>query len=150
MLRRAILTLGAAATWLMLGHFGLLALLLYVWLSAMATTNTAKTRDLENRVGNLVAKTGSNNTRMNNLSGQNTSTSGLSNGQINGHTDTASLSNGQISGSTGQINTGGGTAHTHGAGSLAVNDGTHQHGANATNGTLAVADGTHHHTLPLV
>jgi len=55
---RLMMTLGAAAAWLLLGHFGLLAVLAYVWVSAMSTTNTAKTRAVEQRVSNLVTTTG--------------------------------------------------------------------------------------------
>lgn len=44
-----------------------------------------------------------------------------------GDTGSAGLPNGTISGSSGQINTGGGTAHTHGPGSYAVTDGVHSH-----------------------
>ena len=146
---RLWMTLGAVAAWLLLGHLGLLAILIYVWATAM-TANTAKTRDLKNRVDNLVTASGAANGRIGGLSGHNTTTNGLTDGTINGHTDTASLTDGTISGSTGQINTGGGTAHTHGPGSLAVQNGQHQHGANATNGTLAVANGQHSHTLPSV
>lgn len=149
-MRKLLITAGAVAAWLLLGHLGLLAILIYVWVTAMSTTNTAKTRATETRVNGLVSSVGAANGRVNNLSGQNTSSNGLPDGTIGGHTDTAGLSNGQIGGSTGQINTGGGTAHTHSAGSLAVNDGTHQHGANATNGNLAVNNGVHSHTLPSV
>jgi hypothetical protein len=48
---------------------------------------------------------------------------------VNGSADTGTsgLPNGDISGSSGQINTGGGTAHTHGPGSYAVTDGMHNH-----------------------
>jgi hypothetical protein len=44
-----------------------------------------------------------------------------------GDTGSSGLPNGTISGSSGQINTGGGTAHTHGPGSYAVTNGNHSH-----------------------
>lgn len=47
---RLMMTVAALAAWLLAGHFGLFAILAYVWISAMATTNTSKTRDVENRV----------------------------------------------------------------------------------------------------
>jgi hypothetical protein len=48
---------------------------------------------------------------------------------VGGSPDTGSsgLPNGTISGSSGQINTGGGTAHTHSGGSYAVTNGVHAH-----------------------
>ena len=147
---RVWMTAAAVAAYFLLGHLGLLAVLIYVWATAMSATNTAKTRDLKNRVDNLVTASGAANGRIGNLSGHNTTTNGLTDGTINGHTDSAGLTDGTISGSTGQINTGGGTAHTHGPGSLAVSNGQHQHGANATNGNLAVNNGQHNHTLPSV
>lgn len=55
-MQRLLITAGAAAAWLLMGHLGLLAVLIYVWASAMATTaNTAKTRATEQRVNNLVS-----------------------------------------------------------------------------------------------
>jgi hypothetical protein len=145
------ITAGAAAAWLALGHIGLLAILVYVWATAMmATTSTAKARDTENRVDSLSAAAGKVAGRVNGLSGQNTSNAGLPDGTIGGHTDTAGLADGTIGGSTGQINTGGGTAHTHGPGSLSVNNGRHEHGANASDGNLAVNNGNHNHSLPNV
>jgi len=147
---RLWMTAAAVAAYFLLGHLGLTAILAYVWITAMATGNTAKTRSTEQRVNDLVSASGTTNGRVNNLSGHNTATNGLTDGTINGHTDTASLSDGTINGSTGQINTGGGTAHTHGPGTLSVANGQHQHGASATNGTLAVANGQHNHTLPSV
>jgi hypothetical protein len=54
-------------------------------------------------------------------------TDGRVNGLSNANTSTDGLANGTIGGSTGQINTGGGTAHTHGPGTLAVNSGLHDH-----------------------
>jgi hypothetical protein len=125
-------------------------LLVFASMLATAAATHSKAVNTEQRVNNLVTSTGGINTRVSNLSGQSTSTNGLANGLINGHTDTAGLTDGTIGGSTGQINTGGGTAHTHGSGSLAVRNGQHEHGAHATDGTLAVNDGTHHHTLPSV
>jgi hypothetical protein len=116
--KRFLLTTGALAAWLLAGHFGLLAILVYVWASAMSTTNTPKARSTEQRVNGLVSSVGAANTRVNNLSGQN----------VNGTSATAGLANGTIGGSSGQINTGGGTAHTHGPGSYAVNSGQHSHG----------------------
>jgi hypothetical protein len=44
-----------------------------------------------------------------------------------GDTGSSGLPNGTISGSSGQINTGGGTAHTHSGGSYAVTNGVHNH-----------------------
>jgi hypothetical protein len=57
--RKLAVTLGGAVAWLIGGHIGLLAILVYVWASAMAsTTNTAKTRAVEQRVNNLIVSTG--------------------------------------------------------------------------------------------
>lgn len=54
-MRKMLLTAGAAAAWLLAGHLGMLAVLAYVWGAAMtATTNTAKTRAVEQRVNALV------------------------------------------------------------------------------------------------
>jgi hypothetical protein len=57
--RRLLITIGAAAAWLLAGHLGLLAVLLYVWATALAsTTNTAKTRALEERVNTALGPAG--------------------------------------------------------------------------------------------
>lgn len=48
---------------------------------------------------------------------------------VSGTSATAGLPNGTITGSSGQINTGGGTAHTHSAGSYSVTNGVHSHAA---------------------
>ena len=56
MIRRLALTAAAVAAWFLPLHIALLALLLYVWASAMASTaNTAKTRAVEARVAALVS-----------------------------------------------------------------------------------------------
>lgn len=47
---RLWMTIGAVAAWLLLGHLGLIAVLGYVWITAMSVTNTAKTRNVEDRV----------------------------------------------------------------------------------------------------
>ena len=104
---------------------------------ATAATTASKAANTEQRVNALVGSVG-------NLSGQNTSSNGLPDGGLNGHSELAGLLDGTINGSTGQINTGGGTAHTHGSGSLAVKNGQHYH----TAGTYSVANGVHNHTLP--
>ena len=55
-MNKLLVTLGAAGAYFLMGHIGLLAILVYVWASAMAsTTNTAKTRAVETRVNNLVS-----------------------------------------------------------------------------------------------
>ena len=65
-MRKLAVTLGAVAAWMLGGHLGLLAILLYVWASAMAsTTNTAKARAVEQRVNNLVTTTGASSSRLN-------------------------------------------------------------------------------------
>lgn len=56
-MHKVLVTLGAVAAWFLLGHFGLLAVLAYVWITAMTSTaNTAKTRAVEQRV-NAMAPT---------------------------------------------------------------------------------------------
>jgi hypothetical protein len=56
MFRRLLLTLGTAAAWFLPGHLAILALLVLIWGSAMTAANTAKTRNVEDRVNNLVTK----------------------------------------------------------------------------------------------
>lgn len=55
---KLLMTGAAVAAWALLGHFGLIAILAYVWLTAMATTNTAKTRSTEQRVAAHTAAIG--------------------------------------------------------------------------------------------
>jgi hypothetical protein len=125
-------------------------LLLSTSVVATAAATHSKAVNTEDRVDNLVgAGALAANGRVSNLSGQNTSNNGLTDGTIGGHTDTAGLADGTIGGQTGgQI--GGASAHVHGSGSLSVNNGHHEHGANASDGNLAVNNGQHHHTLPAV
>lgn len=130
-------------------HLGIAGILFAIAMMSMSSSST-KSKDNSQRIDGVVQANGTLNARVNNLSGHNTASSGLPDGTIGGHTDTAGLANGQINGSTGQINTGGGTAHTHGPGSLSVADGTHLHGAHATNGNLSVNNGVHSHVLPFV
>ena len=113
------------------------------------STSSVKSKGNATRIDTVVAGVGTQATRINGLSGNNTSNAGLPDGTIGGHTDTAGLANGTIGGqSGGQI--GGASAHVHGPGSYSVNDGHHEHGANATDGTLAVNNGVHNHSLPSV
>ena len=56
---RLALTAGAIGAWLLAGHLGLLAVLIYMWAAAMAsTTNTGKTRSVEERLNALIATYG--------------------------------------------------------------------------------------------
>jgi hypothetical protein len=149
MLSRLLVTIGGAAAWLLLGHFGLLAVLVYVWASAMtSTTNTAKTRALEQRVNNLVSAGTGQNQRISNLSGAATGT-GLPAGQptsgpsINS-TSTNGLSSPGITGTSGGASAG--TAHTHSAGSYVVGSGQHSHDLESHTHDF---DG-HTHDLPVV
>lgn len=125
-------------------------LLLLVTVLANAASTHSKAVSTETRLNNLVgAGALAANGRVSNLSGQNTSNNGLTDGTIGGHTDTAGLANGTIGGQSGpQI--GGASAHVHGPGNYSVNDGHHEHGANASDGNLAVNNGQHHHSLPTV
>ena len=55
MMRNLLLTIAAIAAWFLPAHVALLAILLYVWATAMASTaNTAKARAAEARVTALV------------------------------------------------------------------------------------------------
>lgn len=128
-MRKLALTLGALAAWLLAGHLGLLAILIYVWASAMTTANTAKTRNVEQRVNGLVTLSTRTNGRISNLSGQATGT-GLPAGVPTGppsinSTSTNGLSSPGIIGTSGGASAG--TAHTHSAGSYVVGSGQHSH-----------------------
>ncbi len=142
-MKRLTVTLGAAAAWFLPGHIALLAVLLYVWASAMAsTTNTAKTRAVEQRVNSLVTAVGTTNTNVANLtsaiSGQDTGNAGLPDGTING--TSGGPNPWGTADTSGQI--GGASAHYH-----TYNDlGGHTH----PSGSYAVANGNHDHTLPVV
>jgi len=145
------MTAGAGAAWILAGHIGLLAVIAYCWLTIVSSTNSAKAKNTEQRVNNLVpsvtlAKTTANtaNTRVGNLSSANTTTNGLANGNTTGTSSSSGLTDGTINGNSGGASAG--TAHTHTSGSYAVANGTHTH----SNGSFAVTDGTHHHVLPTV
>ena len=65
LLRKIAVTAVAAVTWFLPGHLALLALLVLIWGSAMASTaNTAKTRAVENRVNGVVTQLGVTNTNV--------------------------------------------------------------------------------------
>lgn len=58
LMRKLLLTVAAAVLWFLPAHFALLALLVFVWGSAMATTtNTAKARGTEARLTAHIAAT---------------------------------------------------------------------------------------------
>ncbi len=110
-----LLTVGAAAAWILLGHIGLLAILLYVWATAMtSTTNTAKTRALEQRLNTLVTNVGGINqgSRGQTSAFQDLSQTETGTSQDSGGTSaTTSQANAVSSGTTGPASAG--TAHTH-------------------------------------
>lgn len=119
-----------------------------------ATKSTANTANTTANTANSTANTANStantaNNRVGNLSGRSTSTNGLPDGTVNGYSSTEGLPDGTLTGSSGQINTGGGTAHTHGPGSYSVTNGQHRHGVASSNG-YAVGSGQHSHTLPNV
>lgn len=118
-MQKLLLTLGAIAAYFLLGHVGLLAILLYVWATAMtSTTNTAKTRALAAQHAALVTAVGTTNTNVTALQNGNT---GFANTLGYGPTSTANVGvtsgpdgadTGNYSFSTGpQI--GGAAAHVH-------------------------------------
>jgi hypothetical protein len=134
--RWLVITAGSAAAWFLPGHFALLAVLVCIWASAVATTNTAKARTTEQRVNSVVAAQGVTNAsvttqsnRVDGLSGHATST-GQPPGQPTGPPSNNSTSTNGIS-SPGIVGTSGGasagTAHTHGPGSYVVGSGQHSH-----------------------
>jgi hypothetical protein len=58
MTRRILLTVMTAAAWFLPGHLAILALLVFIWGSAMAsTTNSAKTRAVEQRLNAHITAT---------------------------------------------------------------------------------------------
>lgn len=109
-MRRLILTVAAVAVWALGGHFGLLAILLYVWLSAMTTANTAKTRATEDRVSALVTAQGQLHSQQGSTSPfQNLSQTSTGTAQpLAGSVDSGLPNNNTTSGASA------GTAHTHG------------------------------------
>lgn len=115
--------------------------------TAAGAQSTANTANSTANTANSTANTANN--RVGNLSGRSTSTNGLADGTINGYSSTEGLPDGTLTGSSGQINTGGGTAHTHGPGSYSVTNGQHRHGVASSNG-YAVGSGQHSHSLPNV
>lgn len=83
--KKILLTLAAAVAWFMPSHFIIMALLVFFWATAMAsTTNTAKTRGLEGRVNGVVSQLGTTNANV--TAAQNTANNALpkSGGTISG------------------------------------------------------------------
>lgn len=70
-------------------------------------------------------------------------TGALNDGTINGTTDSDGLTDGTIGGTSAAAS--GPGSHSHANGSFAVNNGHHTHAGNSGAGSLAVADGTHQH-----
>lgn len=151
-MRYLLLTIAMIAAWVLYWHIGLLAILLYVWAAAMASTaNTAKARTTEQRVNGVVTALGTTNgnvttnatnitnttNRVNNLSGQQTTQNGLSNSNVSGTTDVCNGSGGGTGTTSGPT---AGTAHTH----------QYQHSHTAGSLGLVPGGGLHVHNLPSV
>lgn len=92
------MTLGALAAWFLLGHLGLIAVLVYVWITAMSTTNTAKARSTEHRVDGLVTAAANTNTSVAQLNrGTFTNVAGGSTIQLDTQQGSATLHCGALS-----------------------------------------------------
>src|SRR5690349_24620917 len=78
---------------------------------------------MDRAVGQLTTLNGNLTALITALNAANTTTNGLTDGTTNGSSGTSGLTDGTINGTSGGASTG--TAHTHGSGSYAVANGTH-------------------------